>query len=262
MNSTGLWTKTSQSIEKNGLLPTSLKIVRYPFNLFVRTLHEFRARGQEKEIFGHARIENRFTEIYKLNYWGSDESASGGGSTLSYTERLRKDLPTLFARFSVKSVFDAPCGDFNWMRHVLAQYPVDYVGGDIVLPLIASLNQTYANGRTRFIHIDLTRATFPAADLMICRDCLFHLSYEDTRAVLRNFCASDIAYLLTSTHKNTNSSNRDIQTGDFRFIDLFSAPYNFPADPLFRIPDWKEPGPEREMCLWSRAQIAAVLGND
>ena len=111
------------------------------------------------------------------------------------------------------------------------------------------------------MHIDLISGKFPPADLMICRDCLFHLSYSDTRSVLENFVASGIPYLLTTSHKNDGTIvNRDIQTGSFRVMDLFAPPYNFPRETLARIDDWVAPDPEREMCLWTREQVVAILG--
>jgi hypothetical protein len=241
--------KTFISVKRRGLLSTLSASRKYASWVF-------RGRRRYKKIFRHSNIEDRFTAIFKINYWGNEESISGSGSRLHATENLRKYLPELFERFSIRSVFDAPCGDFNWMRHVIKDYPIDYTGGDIVLPLITSHDRKYRNNATRFVHIDLTKQKFPSADLMICRDCLFHLSYEDTKAALRNFIGSNINYLLTTTYAKSNTfSNKDIKTGDFRHIDLFSAPYIFPSPVLFRISDWLKPELEREMCLWSRQQI-------
>jgi hypothetical protein len=49
---------------------------------------------------------------------------------------MGRDMPPLIEKFSIKSMFDAPCGDFNWMKLVLDKVKVDYVGADIVKPLI------------------------------------------------------------------------------------------------------------------------------
>jgi hypothetical protein len=112
----------------------------------------------------------------------------------------------------------------------------------------------------KFVHLDLTTDVLPQADLMICRDCLFHLSYEDTRRVLDNFVRSGIPHLLATTFLDrAHIVNRDIVTGDFRPIDLFAAPYGLPAEVLYRFDDWIPPHPRREMCLWSREQIARSL---
>ena len=61
-----------------------------------------------------------FDNIYEMNYWRNCESLSGDGSTLNYTENLRKQLPNLIKAFSINTIYDAPCGDFNWMRGVVS----------------------------------------------------------------------------------------------------------------------------------------------
>jgi len=101
--------RVSSSLKRHGLLNTAKIILAYPFNVYSNKI-------KEKKIFKHDSIEDRFTEIYKSNYWGSKESVSGIGSTLIYTENLRSKLPDLFQLYSIKSIFDAPCGDFNWMK--------------------------------------------------------------------------------------------------------------------------------------------------
>jgi len=250
--------KTFSSLKTEGLIKTLAKIGGYTLRIYPFSI--IKQRSFKKNILTLKNIEDRFTEIYKRNYWGSKESFSGSGSTISYTRNLREKLPELFKALSVKTLFDAPCGDFNWMRHVLKENNLEYIGGDIVLPLIESHNSKYKNSKTKFIHIDLTKEKLPDADLMICRDCLFHLSFQDTKLVMQNFIDSKIPYLLTTTHiNNKDFENSDITTGDYRPIDLFSAPYYFPLDVLFRIEDWKEPEPKREMCLWTKEQVIYAL---
>lgn len=225
-----------------------------PFN-FSLWEKEYRER-----IFRHHEAKDKFTEIYRLNAWGNEESLSGDGSTLQYTANLRRELPVLFKEFDIKSVFDGPCGDFNWMKEVVKDQDIDYIGGDIVQHVIDENAARYQTDRIRFVAIDMTSQDLPRADLMICRDCLFHLSDENIKGVLTNFVKSGTPYLLTTNHLNRSGfRNRNIVTGSFRLVDLFSAPYNFPDPPLFRISDWMPPFEEREMCLWTRNQVAAVL---
>jgi hypothetical protein len=157
-------------------------------------------------------------------------------------------------------VFDAPCGDFNWMRLVAHETRIRYLGADIVPALIAENRRKHGSADTDFSVLDITRDAFPAADLWLCRDCLFHLSYADTLAALENFARSDIPLLLTSTHLNPKHlPNRDIATGGYREIDLCAAPFGLPGGPRDRIADWIVPFPPREMVLWTRAEIAAAL---
>lgn len=206
--------------------------------------------------------EDRFTYIYKRNVWGSKESRSGVGSDLSYTANLRHELPTIIDALSIHSIFDAPCGDFNWMKQLLGTVNVRYVGGDIVLPLVQKLQAEYGGSRVSFTHLDITKGAFPRVDMMLCRDCLFHLSYKDTWAFFDRFLESGIKFLLTTTFDNSvgNIVNRDIRTGDFRPIDLTSEPYNLPRNPLRVIEDWQPPHLKRYMNLWSRDQVLQARG--
>jgi Methyltransferase domain len=207
-------------------------------------------------------IEEKFTWIHNKNMWDSSKSVSGTGSTLDYTENLRRELSSIFQKYLISEVLDAPCGDFNWMSEFLKTVNVSYVGVDIVKSLIDDLEINFGQDDRKFIHLDLTSDDLPQADLMFCRDCLFHLSYKDTKAALQNFIESGIPYLLTTTHENSivnGFENKDIETGDFRLMDLFSAPYYFPTDCLETLEDWRAPEPRRYMCLWNREQIKHAL---
>lgn len=201
-----------------------------------------------------------FSEIYEKDLWTTGESRSGAGSELSYTENLRARLPALFERYKIRTVIDAPCGDFNWMRLVPLTNGMSYLGLDIVPELIARNQEQYGDGRHRFLVSNILRDPLPAGDILICRDCLFHLSNKDIISALKNYVDSNTPYLLTSTHVNDGGlENTDINTGEFRRIDLFSEPFCLPKDVLCRIADFVPPFPPRDMCLWSRAQIACAL---
>ena len=244
--------KIQKSVVKYGLLKTIIRIILYPFNK-IYLLHF------KKSVLSLDNIEDRFTQIYEKNHWGDKESISGVGSTVEYTKNIRSELPRIFHKFQISSVFDAPCGDFNWMKLVLNDSKIQYIGGDIVLPLINRNNSLYSRDGVEFIHIDLTKELFPKVDLMICRDCLFHLSYQDIFLVLNNFVNSEIKFLLTTTHIEDDIKNNNIETGDFRLIDLLSGPFYFSDDVLYQFEDWNDPEPRRQMCLWTKAQIVEVL---
>lgn len=207
-------------------------------------------------------LEERFTEIFNSNAWNNSESVSGTGSSLEATEMLRSKLPGIFEELKVNSIFDAPCGDFNWMKLIFDSSEIKYTGADIVSKIVDNNNLQYSKANISFIKLDITGNKFPKADLMFCRDCLFHLSFSDIRKVLINFVNSDIDYLMTTTHVNlTAFENSDIPSGDYRKIDLFSEPFGFPRDTIAEVADWLEPEPERKMCVWTRDQIARVLDN-
>ena len=67
---------------------------------------------------------------------------------------------------------------------------------------------------------------------------------------------------MTTTHKNPDGfPNKDISSGAFRRIDLFRAPFNFGKAVVYRVEDYNPMGPEREMCVWTREDVAKVVEN-
>ncbi len=167
-----------------------------------------------------------FQEIHDGNDWGSQRSASGPGSELQETEDIRGLLPPLLRRLDINSILDAPCGDFHWMRQ-LDLSAIDYVGADVVLALIEGNQADFEAPKRRFVHADLTKDPLPKADLILCRDCLIHLSFKDALATIRNFQKSGGRYLLITTDP-TVQANRPIRTGGFRALNLQLPPFSFP----------------------------------
>jgi hypothetical protein len=201
-----------------------------------------------------------FEGIAAGNKWLNDESRSGDGSTFHYTRHLRAELQSFVGKFGIKSFFDAPCGDFNWMKAVKFADDLTYIGGDIVESLIEEGNRRYAGPSRRFISFDIVADKFPAVDIWFCRDCLFHLGNPHILAALRNFARSNVKLLMMTNHINTTGfANSDIKSGGFRLVDFFIEPYCLPRDVLFRVTDYMDPYPPREMCVWSREQIATAL---
>jgi hypothetical protein len=201
-----------------------------------------------------------FESIAITNKWGSEESRSGAGSTLLYTYNLRHELENVVSRFEVTAFFDAPCGDFNWMKAVSFPEGMKYIGGDIVSSLIRANNLSHASASREFIEFDITKDRFPSCDMWFCRDCLFHLSFVSIFQALSGFCESNAKYVMMTNHVNTSRfRNRDIQSGDFRLLDFYIKPFNLPRNVLYLVPDYVFPFPRREMCVWSRAQIIAAL---
>jgi len=206
-----------------------------------------------------------FTDIFNNKRWGfdweGDLTSSGPGSTKKYTENLRKELPKLYNQFAITSVLDAPCGDLNWMRFIIDECPtINYIGGDIVKPMIDTNTERYGRLGVRFIELDITSDTLPSVDLMICRDCLFHLPEEEIFKFIDNFINSDIKYLLTTSYYDDGSvsANTAIHPGNWFDLNLLSTPYNFPKDALYRIDDWILNDNVRYMYLWSRDQIISA----
>jgi len=169
------------------------------------------------------------------------------------TQSLRDALPGIIDKYSIKTFLDAPCGDFYWMKSLVPNLSISYIGADIVKDLVSANQRAFGTEKIRFTHLDLTVGPIPAADVLFCRDCLFHLSYIDIALVLKNFLISDCRFFMTTSHINRNNfANSDIETGGWRWFDLFKTPFNFSETYVEAIVDG---GGDRLMCMWRMGDV-------
>lgn len=202
---------------------------------------------------GHLRLQGlkeRFTYIYDKGIWvdGDDTPRSGLGSSLNATRELREKLPGFLDAIGAKSVLDLGCGDFTWMAAISLKQ--DVTGADIV-PSVIEANKVRFPNHT-FICADATCDELPKADVIICREVLFHLSFADGRRLLENVRRSGAAYLLTTSEDST-FINSDIRSGDYRPLNLRNRPFGLPA-PIATIGDGAIM-PKRYMGLWKIADL-------
>jgi len=189
-----------------------------------------------------------FTYIYKnRDVWRGTESASGIGSTVGATETLRWLLPYILKSLDVITFLDAGCGDLNWIKRV--PLPIDhYIGIDIVEELIKQNKEKYPSDWTSFYCLDLTVDPLPNADLVFCRDCLQHLSFNDIKLAINNFKKSGATYLMATTYFNVRQNTFDINSGNFHVVNLMKEPFNLP-EPIIAF---DELSAEEEMAKWSK----------
>jgi hypothetical protein len=173
-----------------------------------------------------------FREIFHGNGWGGEESVSGHGSSMASTQAIREALPGLLKELDCHSLLDVPCGDFYWMHSL--ELSVEYVGCDIVPELIELNQKRHGNAYRRFLTLDLINDDIPKADLVLCRDCMVHLSNKNIKKALDNIRRSGAKFLLATTFPRSGA-NVDIPTGAWRAIDLTRAPFNWP--PPIRLID-------------------------
>lgn len=262
MNEVRSNSKTAPSSFKNALrkfiiaIPGGRAILRARAHL-VRMPSQYAERRRLASI---GKSEQVFLHHYETNEWESNESVSGPGSTINYTENIRREIPRLVGKLAIQTILDAPCGDYNWFKLIKWDKEISYIGGDIVQPLVESNQSSYGNQNVKFIKIDIMQDVLPAADLWLCRDCLFHLSQHDIMLVIDNFLRSDIRYLLTTTYSECDE-NWDIPTGSFRLLNLQLPPYSF-CKPITMIDDWIEGHPVRHLALWDQESLRASLANN
>jgi hypothetical protein len=170
--------------------------------------------------------EKIFTNIFRRNAWGSRESVSGMGSDEIQTRAVVKSISDLLDELGIRKILDVPCGDFNWMKNVNLR-DIEYLGGDIVSDLISRNKSSHETETVRFRQINLLTDPLPVADLILCRDCLVHLSFDHILKSLMNIAAGSSEYLLTTTFPS-RSRNYDIPTGQWRTLNLQIEPFNLP----------------------------------
>lgn len=203
--------------------------------LFKRTAFRLRFRSTEA----------RFTEIFRGNHWRNPESVSGFGSSLEATVAARSAVAQIVQRYSVTSLLDVPCGDFNWMRRV--EFEGSYCGGDIVPDLVALNEARYGNERRRFLVLDVTRDRLPQSDLILCRDCLNHLSLREAVRALDSILESGSSYAALTHYPKTVANRRQESGFVYRPLNLQEEPFNWP--PPLEV--WEEPSQQgKTLALW------------
>tara|TARA_R100000152_G_C6770525_1_gene196737 strand:+ start:342 stop:1055 length:714 start_codon:yes stop_codon:yes gene_type:complete len=133
-----------------------------------------------EELFNFC-CENHLWELGAVEQ-GLEESMSGIGSHKAYTRKFVKNLNLIIKENGIKTLFDASCGDWNWMKDVDLD-GVEYVGNDI---------SSYAikHNKERYGHIENVQFVFGDCaehlkdkpdnfyDLCVLRHTLEHLTLQ------------------------------------------------------------------------------------
>jgi SAM-dependent methyltransferase len=193
---------------------------------FIRKYNQYILKKNSKDFVAQP-IEEVFTDIYKKNYWLGNQSLSGRGSELSQVSEIQKQIPLLLKKYNIRTILDLPCGDFFWMKE-LDLSNVNYIGADIVEELIEENKKRYQDDNISFTVLDLTKNDLPQAELILCRDCLVHLSFEHISNSIQNIKRSKSTYFLTTSFTEHNK-NIDIPTGNWRPLNFMKHPYKWPS---------------------------------
>ena len=239
--------KVKSIFRENKLIFNGLKEI-YKFYNF--TYLKFFA-GTNKDIF---------TEIYVKNKWKDDFSHSGTGSNLEQTKEIIKVFPKLILQYNIQSILDIPCGDFYWMKE-LDFSGLSYIGADIVSELIIENIKKFKRSNINFQIIDLLEDEIPDSDLIFCRDCFVHFSFEDIFKALKNIKKTNSKYFMTTNFVERNH-NDDIPTGAWRTINLCKPPFNFPEPSLIILENCTEADnqfSDKSLCLWKVKNISEYI---
>tara|TARA_X000000950_G_scaffold283608_1_gene384824 strand:+ start:4745 stop:5212 length:468 start_codon:yes stop_codon:yes gene_type:complete len=114
------------------------------------------------------------------------------------------------------------------MKLVIPEVDINYIGLDIIDDLITKNKHKFESKKVNFKVANICQDELPSCDIIMVRDCLFHLSYYDINQFLINLSKTNYKYLLTTNHiVEKGFENTNIITGDFRIIDLFREPFDF-----------------------------------
>lgn len=176
----------------------------------------------------------RFTLYYRTNHWADPESRSGAGSRKD-SHSVQHALATLASvtkLYTIRSIADIPCGDFNWISAHLVAFPdVKYGGFDIVTDLVKRNQRAFPI--RRFAKLDIVSSVPPPSDLIFCKDLINHLEDQEIVQAVTNMRQSGSRYLLATN--NFGHANMKLKRTRFissRHVDLTTAPFCY-SPPLW-----------------------------
>jgi hypothetical protein len=138
-------------------------------------------------------LQEVFEGIYAEGKWGrapegtGQQFWSGNGSKPDYSLPYERFMAGFLDRHrDVTTIVDIGCGDFQVSGRMLASVgrPVEYIGCDVVRPLIEHHTQVHGGPSRRFMVVNAVEEDPPAGDLVILRQILQHLSNAQISSVL------------------------------------------------------------------------------
>ena len=176
-----------------------------------------------------------FTSIYKSNHWVqngnklSDEhvSVSGHGSNINTDQfyMLKDNFIKIIKDYKISSILDMPCGDFLWIKRIIENKDIDYLGVDIVEELIINNKKKYQSKNINFQTCDIIDfKTNKYFDLIIIRDLFIHIKNNDIIKILDNLKLMNVKYIALNTYSDI--INNDVVVGQHRKVNLLKEPFN------------------------------------
>lgn len=195
---------------------------------------------------------------------GAFKSASGPGSSREAASASLKLIDEVVVSYEVKSILDLGCGDWNWMNAAKwRQRPkIAYEGWEAHVGLVEYLVSSFGNERTKFFLRDANVHAFPSADLVICRDVLFHLPISTGVELAKRIRAARALFISTSFPSIERNDdivpNSQIPGWGHYLVNLDIEPFHFGP---FRRRALAEnlqdhhAGPSRYVCLYDFREI-------
>tara|TARA_Y100000389_G_C17415546_1_gene493466 strand:- start:581 stop:1297 length:717 start_codon:yes stop_codon:yes gene_type:complete len=189
-----------------------------------------------------------FTTIYKSKHWVQNSSllpkefisTSGHGSNINTKQHneLTFNFLELIKNYKINSILDMPCGDFLWIKNIIQNNKINYLGVDIVDELIANNKKLYQNKNINFEISDIVDfKTSKKFDLVLIRDLFIHIKNIDITKILYNLKLMNIKYVALNSYMN--EKNKDVIIGQHRKINLLIEPFNL-KEPIYKFRDYED----------------------
>jgi SAM-dependent methyltransferase len=172
-------------------------------------------------------LTDTFNRIYAEGSWGKDvtgKGTSGSGSTLEITREYRAYVEDFMKKHAIKSVVDAGCGDWRFSS-AMDWGDASYLGVDISSDVIEAVRRKHEKGNIKFQVGDITE-DLPAAELLISKDVLQHLSNDLVHKFIKNnLRKGKYKWVILTNDRPSPPQNLDIAPGGYRMIDLAAPPF-------------------------------------
>lgn len=163
-----------------------------------------------------------------------NESPNGPGSTMRATGNIRRALPAMLRKHKIRTMLDAPCGDWNWLQHTNIGN-VKYTGWDVDQGILDTARQRAPEGCVFDLVNLLTVERIPSFDLIMCRDFTIHLPTQNVVDLLAKFAASGSKFLLTTNYPAGHNDYDFAPEGHDGRPGYYANPWNLEAPP-FSLP--------------------------
>jgi SAM-dependent methyltransferase len=165
--------------------------------------------------------------FYDAHYRAGGES--GFGSFVSSTVTYRYIIESFVRLNDVHKVLDLGCGDWQFSKLIpWDNYDVSYLGLDLSQVIIEKNTATFGTERRQFKVIREPSEIFGFGrfDLVICKDVLQHIPNSVASEYLDVFVAVGRHALITNDAFPSDRINEDINTGDYRAMDIRKPPFS------------------------------------
>jgi hypothetical protein len=153
------------------------------------------------------KAEARFEEVYRRKWWAAAGVLSGHGSRVGNCTALIDWLEAC-ADVGLRTVLDLGCGDLEWVARcgAITDGRLCYEGWDVVPALVAHHRRVFPWYRGRVV--DVEEVPRLEADVVICKDVIFHHCNGAAEQFLMNLNAGRWRRLLVTSHPGADRAKR------------------------------------------------------